>query len=244
MNIFFLDRNPTKAAEYHVDKHVVKMIQETAQLLSTAHRLLDGVWKKQVLTPAMYRNLCTLGWSGPVDYKALLLPGEHIEFSAERNWEIAGKRTMMATHAWHPSAAWVRLSSSNYLWLYQLFQALCVEKEHRYPGDANQTLKQYGDFLAIPPKNILAGDFIDPPLAMHVVFKTDDPVDSYRNYYVGDKYRFAKWTNRNVPRWFWKKIPDVWGPMVDRERLIKFLSTPETAKKTQIQLSKVQKLLP
>jgi hypothetical protein len=33
MNIFFLDENPTLSAQYHVDKHVVKMILETAQLL-------------------------------------------------------------------------------------------------------------------------------------------------------------------------------------------------------------------
>jgi hypothetical protein len=37
MNIFFLAFNPQKAAEYHCDKHVVKMILETAQLLYTAH---------------------------------------------------------------------------------------------------------------------------------------------------------------------------------------------------------------
>ncbi len=37
MNIFVLDRNIDKIAEYHTDKHVVKMIVETAQLLCTAH---------------------------------------------------------------------------------------------------------------------------------------------------------------------------------------------------------------
>lgn len=42
MNIFYLDKNPKLAAKYHCDKHVVKMILETAQLLCTAHRLLDG----------------------------------------------------------------------------------------------------------------------------------------------------------------------------------------------------------
>lgn len=39
MNVFFLDRYPWLAATYHCDKHVVKMIVETAQLLSTAHHL-------------------------------------------------------------------------------------------------------------------------------------------------------------------------------------------------------------
>lgn len=42
MNIFYLDRNPKIAAEMHCDKHVVKMILESAQMLSTAHRVLDG----------------------------------------------------------------------------------------------------------------------------------------------------------------------------------------------------------
>lgn len=37
MNIFILDENPTKCAQYHVDRHVVKMITETAQILSTAY---------------------------------------------------------------------------------------------------------------------------------------------------------------------------------------------------------------
>lgn len=48
MNIFFLDSNPVKAAEYMVDKHVVKMILESAQLLSTAHRVLDGTKKEKL----------------------------------------------------------------------------------------------------------------------------------------------------------------------------------------------------
>jgi hypothetical protein len=37
MNIFLLDKNPDKCAKYHCDKHVVKMIVESAQMLCTAH---------------------------------------------------------------------------------------------------------------------------------------------------------------------------------------------------------------
>ena len=42
MNIFAIDKDPIQSAMWMVDKHVVKMILETAQLLSTAHRILDG----------------------------------------------------------------------------------------------------------------------------------------------------------------------------------------------------------
>ena len=37
MNIFFLHWNPRKCAKYHCDKHVVKMIVESCQLLYTCH---------------------------------------------------------------------------------------------------------------------------------------------------------------------------------------------------------------
>ena len=42
MNIFYLSSCPQEAAESHNDKHCVKMILEYAQMLSTAHRELDG----------------------------------------------------------------------------------------------------------------------------------------------------------------------------------------------------------
>ena len=38
MNIFFLDDNPKLSAQMQCDKHVVKMILETAQMLSTSAR--------------------------------------------------------------------------------------------------------------------------------------------------------------------------------------------------------------
>ena len=41
MNIFYLDKDCVTSAQYHTDKHVVKMILEYSQLLCTAHRILD-----------------------------------------------------------------------------------------------------------------------------------------------------------------------------------------------------------
>lgn len=41
MNIFFLDWNPAIAAKFHCDKHVIKMILESAQLLYCAHWVLS-----------------------------------------------------------------------------------------------------------------------------------------------------------------------------------------------------------
>ena len=41
MNIFYLHKNPEKAARYQYNKHVVKMILESAQMLCTAHHHYD-----------------------------------------------------------------------------------------------------------------------------------------------------------------------------------------------------------
>ena len=42
MNIFYLDKCPVKAAQYQYNKHVVKMVLESAQMLCTAHHLIMG----------------------------------------------------------------------------------------------------------------------------------------------------------------------------------------------------------
>jgi len=78
MNIFFLSLDPQQAAEYHCDKHVVKMIIETAQLLYCAHwvlpntKLPENAYKKTHMNHpcsrwvreslSNYRWLCKLGW--------------------------------------------------------------------------------------------------------------------------------------------------------------------------------------
>ena len=73
MNIFYLHNEPKLCAQYHVDKHVVKMILETAQLLSTAHWLTgtegpyrmthkrhpSTLWTKS--NTSNYKWLCKLG---------------------------------------------------------------------------------------------------------------------------------------------------------------------------------------
>ena len=62
MNIFYLHDTPVTCAQYHTDKHVVKMIIEYAQLLSTAHRLVDGD-EGLVLYKATHKNHPSAIWA-------------------------------------------------------------------------------------------------------------------------------------------------------------------------------------
>lgn len=42
MNIFYLDPSPRRSVDFMSDKHIVKMVLESAQLLCTAHQILDS----------------------------------------------------------------------------------------------------------------------------------------------------------------------------------------------------------
>ena len=63
MNIFYLSSCPQEAAESHNDKHCVKMILEYAQMLSTAHRELDGDKAPDILYKSTHKNHPSTIWA-------------------------------------------------------------------------------------------------------------------------------------------------------------------------------------
>ena len=70
MNIFYLANTPEISAEYHCDTHVVKMILETAQLLSSAYIELDGkdvAIKKGLYISIAFKNHPCAKWTRKSD---------------------------------------------------------------------------------------------------------------------------------------------------------------------------------
>lgn len=61
MNIFYLDKDQQKAVEYHVDKHVVKMPIECAQILSTVARERCGI---DIGYKSVFINHACTKWAG------------------------------------------------------------------------------------------------------------------------------------------------------------------------------------
>ena len=72
MNIFYLDPHPATAAQQCCDKHVVKMILESAQMLSTAHRVLDKN-DNELLYKEAHKNHPSTKWvrEGVLNYQWL-----------------------------------------------------------------------------------------------------------------------------------------------------------------------------
>jgi hypothetical protein len=176
VNIFYIDRDPAQAARWMVDRHVVKMILETAQLLSTAHRMLDG--------------RMTLGKT-------------KTGRNAKRFVLDDGRDSVVyqATHMNHPSAVWTRTSVENYLWLVEHFYALNDEYSHRYGGKVHKCF-DLAYCLQSPPQNLRDYDMTEMPCAMDKQYiVSDDPITNYRNYYKVGKARMHSWTNRQPPEW-------------------------------------------
>lgn len=185
MNIFYLHEDPRQCAEWHIDKHVVKMPTEYAQLLSTAHRMLDGTLTHITRVDALGRKRKVKRWI----------------IDDERNENV-----YQAGHYNHPSARWVRESKSNYMFLFQLYTAVLAEHRVRYGWDK----KPHGAskpwlWLMRAPNNIPDIGFTQMPQAMAEFpqcMVDGDPVQAYRNFYNVAKKKFATWRVREVPYWY------------------------------------------
>jgi len=151
------------------------MILESCQLLSTAHRVVDGT---------QYTDTTKTGRS-------------------VKRWRLYDERDTIvyqATHINHPSSVWCRSSVENYNWLVEHMYGLMDEYKHRY----NKTHKciDVAYLLQSPPKNLQEYDYTSMPCAMDEQYIiSDDPLTNYRNYYKVGKTHLHKWSNRQPPEW-------------------------------------------
>ena len=161
MNIFHLDKDPLLCARYHCDKHVVKMIVETGQMLCTAYQRHYGL-KDDLYKPA---------------------------------------------YPHHPMTKWVGNTLGNYFFTMKLFNHLLDEYNYRY----NKWHKSSRINLLLNGKYIkwhnMTGEFTTPPLCMPDEYKLDDYIQSYKNYYIGEKMYFAKYNYSETPYWL-KEVID------------------------------------
>jgi hypothetical protein len=104
------------------------------------------------------------------------------------------------SHKNHPCAIWSRESLSNYLYLCDLGLELCKEYTYRY-GKRHKS-QDVIEWCVTNKPNICDKEFTEPARAMPNEYKVDSVVESYRNYYIGEKSKIAVWKNREIPEWF------------------------------------------
>lgn len=185
MNIFFLHPNPRKAARWHLDKHVVKMILESVQMLYTAHWVLAYA---QILT--MKSPIAVSRFQ-----KSLTSPPA-LQYAPQSGYR--------PVHVHHPCTVWVRTSRGNYKWLAQLALELCREFRFRY-GHVHGCEEHAKWLYANPPSPLLGMNMTKPAIAMDVKYRiNNDPICCYRNFYKKskvDERGIRSYTKRNMPHW-------------------------------------------
>lgn len=184
MNLFILDLDMDKNAEYHVDKHILKLQLEAAQLLATAIWIdkLIGFVPRKLTSDEL--TICK--------NEMLTLPS--IEERTFLRYKIA--------HPNHPCCVWVRESYDNFEWACVYVNAL--NEEAQYRGYKPHASCAEVNKMPLPTRLPRVG--LTPfAQAMPEDYKQKDPVEAYRLYYQMDKSEIASWKIRGAPEW-WENV--------------------------------------
>ena len=154
------------------------MLLEYKQMLSTAHRVLDG--ELYIDRIKMVQGLK----GGNTDRKM--------------------NRDLYLTVCNHPTNIWLRECTENYMLMYTYYKLICDEYTYRY-GKEHGAKDNWWIFRN-PPKNMFSLGYTTPvPQAMKMFpecMVEGDTVQAYRNFYKVAKRSFATWKNRPIPTWF------------------------------------------
>jgi hypothetical protein len=123
--------------------------------------------------------------------------------------DIINDKLYKLAHKNHPVTIWCRTSRENYIWTLDLVDELHNEWRYRY---GHPETKLHKSFLIAQilrehiPTTFPQIGLTRFALAMPDVYKTDDPVESYRNYYMSEeKQKIASWKKkREMPDWYCK----------------------------------------
>ncbi len=105
-----------------------------------------------------------------------------------------------STHIHHPCVLWVEQSFDNFIWLQDL--AIALNREYRFrfaKQDDHKSIKVLKDIAGHGYHKKGLTEFAQ---AMPDQYKVPgDAVKAYRQFYLGEKMAFAKWTKRSAPEW-------------------------------------------
>lgn len=113
------------------------------------------------------------------------------------------------THPQHPCTVWAGERAANYRWTHALLRGLLNEYTRRY-GKRHKTERLLFPLRKLPAdlrndgheQHYNVTDFALAGERMHLYIDPESAVQSYRNYYIGEKAGIAKWKYTETPAWF------------------------------------------
>jgi len=190
MNIFVLHYKQRKAARWHVDKHIVKMLLEYCQLLYTAHWAL--------FYPELLECQSAIALSRA--QKKLSVP-EYMKTAPK--CDSTDEPGYRPCHIHHPCAVWTRGSIGNYKWLVQLGIEVAREFSYRF-GKIHSCQKHIEWLQDHAPPTIKKLPRMKFAIAMDESYRiTNNAIQCYRYYYNTSKKErgLIKYSKRQTPHW-------------------------------------------
>lgn len=191
MNIFVLDNDLDKCAEAHVDKHIVKMPLEVAQILCTA------IWVD------VHLGFIPRALTKPESDKLNSLKKEIKHLKPEER-PLTPYLPMMYNH---PCTIWARSSLDNFEWTHCYGNALNDEYYYRY-GKQHKSIAEVVNKLPSPTRMERVGLTPFAQAMPDILKDSDNPIQAYRDYYHLDKATFAVWSHRPKPVWWDDQLAD------------------------------------
>lgn len=184
MNIFVLDLNAATAARYHCDKHVRKMVIESAQMLTCAYYFGSGIKTNKELDARR------------ADIDAIFKGFPRVDADGRPN-------PYRISHPNHPCTIWTSASANNFSWHRLLAIALAAEYRLRWGKEhAVEPILKW--MLNNDPSGITGFELTPFPQAMPNCFRGPDPVQAYRRLYhwKASVFSVAWKAPRAIPEWF------------------------------------------
>lgn len=185
MNIFILDKDTQKCAEYHCNKHVVKMCVETAQLLCTTRHILGD--KTPIYYKPTHKNHPVQKWllKSSFNYWWTLALG----FALCREYTYRYEKK-------HKCEDILKECRDSYF-------------NNKIPNFTTKLDFDQLNYLVFPDLSLSLYERVynlcsNPVLAMPNKYKIENnAIQSYRNYYALDKFYSIdfRYKNRQIPQW-------------------------------------------
>jgi hypothetical protein len=110
----------------------------------------------------------------------------------------------------YPVCQWARKTVGNYAWLAELLEELGKEFEYRWGKKHSYDEKGYIDFFRTNKPNCVSGlEMTEFVMAMPDELKSENAIESYREYYLQYKVKFAQWTKRKEPIWYTEGLKEL-----------------------------------
>jgi hypothetical protein len=127
---------------------------------------------------------------------------ESAQMLCTAHWELGSSAPYKRAHTNHPSTKWARQSIENYRWLVEHGLEIAREFTRRY-GKVHKT-QSILEWLKANEPQIKNSIFTEPPQCMPDLYKMQDTIGAYRNFYIEEKVKLKKlsWKKlNNIPDW-------------------------------------------